>query len=148
MYVGAGDAMHTRSALQILNQLAETQLSKLKNFAVLLTSLLNKLNEIGLNEVRMLMDTLSRIAYSSVSDDVNTDCYALQDELNMLARKQLASSQVSTVRNGVVSTVMIIKHIASVPNSEENEWPDRASEIDVPLTDRAKRAFPLLGNYL
>lgn len=144
MYVGAGDAMHTRSALQILNQLAETQLSKLKNFAVLLTSLLNKLNEIGLNEVRMLMDTLSRIAYSSVSDDVNTDCYALQDELNMLARKQLASSQVSTVRNGVVSTVMIIKHIASVPNSEENEWPDRASEIDVPLTDRAKRAFPLL----
>lgn len=57
--------------------------------------LLNKVNELQLNEIRQLMDILCRIAYCNVKEDEEVnDCAVLQDEINMLVQKELASSHI------------------------------------------------------
>lgn len=58
--------------------------------------LLNKLNDLALSEVCQLMDVLCNIAYSE-QDSSSSDCSILQDEINILVQKQLASSQLRFV---------------------------------------------------
>ncbi|XP_075238218.1 fancd2 [Lycorma delicatula] len=134
------------SAFKILNILTTTYANKVKQFSHLLIVLLNKVNELGLNEARQLLDMLCRIAYSSDDDDISSssDCEILQSELNMLVQKQFSSLQPSVVSTGVVGIVMLIKHIACIPDnaSISNEHIDRSIE-EVELSDYAKKARPL-----
>lgn len=61
-------------------------------YGILLQLLLNKLNDLALSEVRQLMDILCHITYSD-GNSPSAEHSILQDEINILVQKQLASSQ-------------------------------------------------------
>uniref|UniRef100_A0A1B6D3Q6 Fanconi anemia group D2 protein n=2 Tax=Clastoptera arizonana TaxID=38151 RepID=A0A1B6D3Q6_9HEMI len=142
VYIGAGDSANARSALNILQELTIDHHKKMRPFATILMMLLNKLNELQLNEIRQLMDTLCRIAYFSDDgdEDIN-DCVVLQDEIHMLIQKQMASSQLNVLRSGVVGSVMAIKHMVTI--SENSDSTDPTLDASKP-TPRVKKAIPIL----
>ncbi|KAG8323520.1 Fanconi anemia group D2 protein [Homalodisca vitripennis] len=142
--VGAGDANVARAALNVLQHLTNQHHNKVKPLGVILMLLLNKLSDLALSEVCQLMDILCHIAYSE--DDISlSDCSILQEEINILVQKQLASSQLNILRSGVVGCVMTIKHIASIPQPENSEMSDTNNEE---ISEKAKRAVQLLEMLL
>lgn len=139
------------SAFRILNKIALKHPNKIKRLSQLLIVLLNKLNELSLQEARQLMDMLCSIAYSAESEDnlFSSDCEVLKDELNMLVQKQFSSLQNSVVGCGVIGIIMLIKHIATVPeNSSYSNEPIDGSVEEVTLTASAKKALPLFEMLL
>ncbi|XP_054265883.1 Fanconi anemia group D2 protein homolog [Macrosteles quadrilineatus] len=132
--VGTGDTGMARAALSVIQHLTTNHHHKVKPLGVILMLLLNKLNDLALSEVCQLMDILCHIAYSE-DDESSENCTMLQDEINILVQKQLASSQLSVKRNGIIGCVMTIKHVTTVSESttdslasEKNHTSDKAAK--------------------
>ncbi|XP_069683781.1 Fanconi anemia group D2 protein isoform X2 [Periplaneta americana] len=103
-----------------------------------LMGLLDNLQDMDLIQVGQVMDLLCSIVYGDGADSTH------QDEIHMLIRKHLSSSNVTLKQKGVVGAVMALKHLAISDSESLCDGRSTPSSVDSHLSGRAGRAKELL----
>ncbi|KAF5287142.1 hypothetical protein FQR65_LT12328 [Abscondita terminalis] len=109
LLTGRSDKKSTRSVLKVLLSLGEDH-EKLQQHAVQLMGLLEKLDTIYLNDVKIVFEILCNLTCGEKS---NESMSGLKDEIHMVIRKQLSSSKKVTKHRGIIASIVMIKVLAS-----------------------------------
>jgi Fanconi anemia group D2 protein len=135
LLIGTCSINIARAALGVLG---DVESCHLQQHTLLLMGLLDNIQDMDLILVGQVMDLLCRLVYGDGVDSPH------QDEIHMLIRKHLSSSNNKLKQKGVVGAVMALKHMAtSESDSSENVQCSNSTD-DSLLTDRASRAKDLL----
>lgn len=109
------------SILLILNTVASEDMSLLKPQSVRMLTLLDGMDDMGLDEVRAVMNLLCGLAYSYENS-------VIRDDLQMIIRKELFSSNPKMKIQGVLAGIHAVKYLmATNDNDETRELPDDIS---------------------
>ena len=104
---GGGCSTLRSTSLSTLEVLSIKNTSALGRYSLLAASLLDHTESMSLDDVRRVVDILSRLAFSSQSMSSS----GLRDDLHIVVRKQISSSKTVVKRMGVVGAVAIVKNI-------------------------------------
>lgn len=79
-------------SLEVIRDLSFRFPNELQNRGNLLIPMLDRIHEMNLNQSRMIMELICSIAYRLESNDgVETDCKMLQEQIEMVVKKQIIS---------------------------------------------------------
>uniref|UniRef100_A0A1I8P4T9 Fanconi anemia group D2 protein n=1 Tax=Stomoxys calcitrans TaxID=35570 RepID=A0A1I8P4T9_STOCA len=101
----------TNFALQMLRDLWQLYPKILHNWGMLLLPFLDHIHEMSLSQTRIVMELLSSIAFPAPTLD---ECTTLQDQIDMLIKKQIINRNNSVKKQGIISAVQLIDCIARV----------------------------------
>ncbi|BES92670.1 Fanconi anemia [Nesidiocoris tenuis] len=138
------NSKHMKNVLDLLHDLTVKFPSKVANYVTLIMLLLDPLPDLKVIEARQLMDIICSIAWAE-----ETDMSSLQDEIAMMVQKQLRCPDSKVFRIGVVSTLMVIKHLTCVNENDANDTPiSDAGQDSIILSSRSEKAFSFLEMIL
>ncbi|XP_069186232.1 Fanconi anemia group D2 protein isoform X2 [Procambarus clarkii] len=110
-----GDNSSVRlAALSLLSSLAHESTASMSKFTIFLKGSLDMVDELGLGEVKRLLDVVSLLAYSDSSHA------ALQDELVILVRKQLSHTDLKYKLIGVLNAALVVKNMVAIDDSHNS----------------------------
>ena len=112
---GGGCSTLRSTSLSTLEVLSVKNTSALGRYSFLAASLLDHTESMSLDDVRRVVDILSRLAFSSQSMSSSS---GLRDDLHIVVRKQISSSKTVVKRMGVVGAVAIVKNICPRSRTE------------------------------
>lgn len=145
--IGSGGSSTLRAtALSILETLAVKYTEALCNYALFTASVLDHTDTMNLEEVRKVMDILSKIAFAS-----HTTTGGLKDDLHIIVRKQISSGKLFLKRMGVVGAVAIVRNM-SPKNQLSNESTsssgrsNSSNRLAEKMLDMAKEATISVGD--
>ncbi|XP_030369940.1 Fanconi anemia group D2 protein isoform X2 [Scaptodrosophila lebanonensis] len=98
-------------ALSLLCDLQRKYAKDMQNWATMLLPLLERLGELTLSQTRMVMELVCRVAHPA---DLSEECSALQEQVDMLVKKQLINSSEFVKKQGIIGCVQLIDAIARV----------------------------------
>ncbi|XP_075147776.1 fancd2 [Haematobia irritans] len=101
----------TTFALQMLRDLWQLYPKILHNWGMLLLPFLDHIHEMSLSQTRIVMELLSSIAFPAPTLD---ECTTLQDQIDMLIKKQIINRNNSVKKQGIIGAVQLIDCIARV----------------------------------
>ncbi|XP_073815806.1 fancd2 isoform X2 [Musca autumnalis] len=104
----------TNFALRMLRDLWQLYPKIIHNWGMLLLPFLDHIHEMSLSQTRIVMELLSSIAYPAPTLD---ECTTLQDQIDMLIKKQIINRNNSVKKQGIISAVQLIDCIARVEQS-------------------------------
>jgi Fanconi anemia group D2 protein len=113
-HIGSGYASEIDAALDVLTNLVETCSPAMAPYAVFLKGILDYLDALSLPQIRKLFSMLSWLTSESPGN-----AGMIQDEMHIIIRKQLSSTNMKYKRIGIIGAVMIVKGLAqlrSVPS--------------------------------
>ncbi|XP_053600894.1 Fanconi anemia group D2 protein [Plodia interpunctella] len=109
------------SILLILNNVASKDMSLLKPQSVQMLSLLDRMEDMNIAEVRAVMNLLCGLAYSYENSSI-------RDDIHMIIRKELGSSSPKIKIQGILAGTHAIKYLmACSDNDHTTEFPDDVS---------------------
>ncbi|KAJ4445373.1 hypothetical protein ANN_07178 [Periplaneta americana] len=135
LLIGTGGISLSNLALAVM---AGVESCHLLQHIFVLMGLLDNLQDMDLIQVGQVMDLLCSIVYGDGADSTH------QDEIHMLIRKHLSSSNVTLKQKGVVGAVMALKHLAISDSESLCDGRSTPSSVDSHLSGRAGRAKELL----
>ncbi|KAJ1949605.1 Fanconi anemia group D2 protein [Linderina macrospora] len=108
-HVGSGNANEVDTAARIYLQLAQQYPMELRPFAVFIKGLLDYVDNLSIENMRMVFDTLGILATLNTSggDD------SMFSDLYIFVRKQLASAFPKYNRIGIVGTVSLLRQLGT-----------------------------------
>ncbi|XP_071447885.1 Fanconi anemia group D2 protein [Hetaerina americana] len=109
MHTAIGDSNTAKVLLQTLHSLSRDHYEKIAMHSILLLGLLDKVEDMDIEQVRDLMDILCFLAFSK--DDHGS---GLRTDITILIRKHLSSTNIQLKRKGVITAIMAVKHMASI----------------------------------
>ncbi|KAK6167722.1 hypothetical protein SNE40_021685 [Patella caerulea] len=115
MHIGSGADDEINSSLDILSHLIENHLKSMIPYAVLVKGVLDYLDNLSITQIRNLYSMLSCLAFYS-----SAETSPIQDDLHIIIRKQLSSSNPKYKCIGVIGAVMVVKIIAAVGDKGES----------------------------
>ncbi|CAH1971271.1 unnamed protein product [Acanthoscelides obtectus] len=92
----------------------------LQQHAVLLMRLLEKLDSFSLRDLKEVFELLCSL---TCGEDVDDSLSGLTDEIHMIVRKQLHSTKKSIKLRGIISAVVMARHIALISEEPDVEVP-------------------------
>ncbi|XP_037821987.1 Fanconi anemia group D2 protein [Lucilia sericata] len=101
----------TNFALQMLRDLWQLYPKILHNWGMLLLPFLDHIHEMSLSQTRIVMELLSSIAYPAPTID---ECITLQDQIDMLVKKQIINRNIFVKKQGIIGAVQLIDCIARI----------------------------------
>uniref|UniRef100_A0A1I8ML88 Fanconi anemia group D2 protein n=1 Tax=Musca domestica TaxID=7370 RepID=A0A1I8ML88_MUSDO len=104
----------TNFALRMLRDLWQLYPRIIHNWGMLLLPFLDHIHEMSLSQTRIVMELLSSIAFPAPTLD---ECTTLQDQIDMLIKKQIINRNNSVKKQGIISAVQLIDCIARVEQS-------------------------------
>ncbi|KAJ1951556.1 hypothetical protein EC988_004013, partial [Linderina pennispora] len=112
-HVGSGNANEVDTAARIYLQLAQQHPMELRPFAVFIKGLLDYVDNLSIENMRMVFDTLGILATLNTSggDD------SMFSDLYIFVRKQLASAFPKYNRIGIVGTVSLLRQLGTKDNN-------------------------------
>ncbi|KAG8230861.1 hypothetical protein J437_LFUL011501, partial [Ladona fulva] len=134
MHAAIGKVDTVNVMLQTLHILSRDHYEKLAPRSALLMGLLEKVEDMDVEQVRQLMDVLCFLAFSK--DEHGS---RLRSDITILMRKHLSSSNTQLKRKGVISATMVVKHMASL-ESESQGGIDGASNLRASSCSRDSQA--------
>ncbi|KAF5286864.1 hypothetical protein FQA39_LY00397 [Lamprigera yunnana] len=140
LLVGMSDKKGVTVVLKTLLVLAEDHI-KLQQHTVQLMGLLEKLNKINMNNVKLVFELLCLLTCGEKSDD---SLSGLNDEIHMTIRKQLSSSKKINKHRGIIAAIVMIKHIVCTSNDSK----EHINLDETILTDDLPRGGPQEGAAL
>ncbi|RZC34215.1 Fanconi anemia group D2 protein [Asbolus verrucosus] len=137
LLAGSTDQKNTTPILNIFVSLLE-DITKIQHHTVLLMRFLEKLDTFELKDVKLVFEILCTLTCSDES------LSGLKEEIHMIVRKQLSSSKRSLKHRGIVSAVVMAKHVATTTaERSEVEFSDSLASISN-LQGDAKEAAAIL----
>ncbi|GAB0092727.1 Fanconi anemia group D2 protein [Sergentomyia squamirostris] len=103
-------------ALVMLSEIRTKYFAQLQNNGMQLLLIQENIGDIGLMQYRILMDILCSIAYPLPP---YTPPEEIVHEIDMLVKKQLANSSITTIRLGIIGAVKTIGHLVWHSTEEE-----------------------------
>ncbi|TRY62096.1 hypothetical protein TCAL_01763 [Tigriopus californicus] len=103
-----------RTSIRTLAHLTFDYTVQLVPFSMFVASILDHVVSLDLADVRPIMDILSFLAYSKAEGESS-----LQDNLQIVISKQIASTNLKIRRMGITSAVMTVKNMSNDPMVEE-----------------------------
>lgn len=110
--------------LSILNNVAAKDMSKLKPQSVQMLKLLDRTDDMTLPEIRAVMNLLCGLAYSCENSDI-------RDDIHMIIRKELGSSNPNVKLQGIVASVHAVKYLMASKDGEDESIDDVNSSVDL-----------------
>lgn len=104
-----------RTSIRTLSHLTFDHTIQLVPFSMFVFSILDHVVTLDLGDVRPIMDILSFLAYSKAEGESS-----LQDNLQIVISKQIASTNLKIRRMGITSAVMTVKNMSNDPMVEES----------------------------
>uniref|UniRef100_A0A1B0FNR3 Fanconi anemia group D2 protein n=1 Tax=Glossina morsitans morsitans TaxID=37546 RepID=A0A1B0FNR3_GLOMM len=98
-------------ALKTLRDLWRLYPKILHNWGTILLPFLDHIHEMSLAQTRIIMELLSSVAYPIPTLD---ECDTLQDQLDILVKKQLINRNSLVKKQGIIATVQLIDCIARI----------------------------------
>ncbi|XP_044262962.1 Fanconi anemia group D2 protein [Tribolium madens] len=136
--VGSSDQKNVTVILNIILDLVP-EISKTPNHAIILMRLLEILDTFELKDTKLVFEILCSV---TCSDD---SLIGLREEIHILIRKQLSSFVRSLKHRGIISAVVMAKHIATVNGDQSDVVLSEDSIISIAqLNGVAKDAAALL----
>ncbi|KAG1702372.1 Fanconi anemia group D2 protein [Nymphon striatum] len=113
-HVGSGNGTEIDLAINVLCELADKYSTEMCKFSIFIKGILDYVDNLSLPQIRKVYSILCTLAYCGEKNGIS-----LQDELNIIIRKQLSNPLHKFKRMGVVGALMAVKAIMS--NNRSNE---------------------------
>ncbi|XP_017017550.1 Fanconi anemia group D2 protein homolog [Drosophila kikkawai] len=114
----------TTMALELLRDLQCKSAKDVQNCATLLIPMLDRISDLTLTQTRVAMDLLCHVAFP---DPKLTGCLQLQEQVDMVVKKQLINSTDTIKKQGIIGCVQLIDALARIQTDDV--------EIDDSLTN-------------
>ncbi|XP_065371634.1 Fanconi anemia group D2 protein homolog [Calliphora vicina] len=101
----------TNFALQMLRDLWQLYPKIVHNWGMLLLPFLDHIHDMSLSQTRIVMELLSSIAFPAPTID---ECLTLQDQIDMLVKKQIINRNIFVKKQGIIGAVQLIDCIARI----------------------------------
>ncbi|XP_013168457.1 PREDICTED: Fanconi anemia group D2 protein homolog [Papilio xuthus] len=99
--------------LEILNNVASKDISLLKPQCLQMLTLLDRMDDMTLGEIRSVMNLISALAYKCENS-------LIRDDIHMIIRKELGSSNPSIKTQGILAGIHAVKYLMA-SNSNDND---------------------------
>lgn len=125
LHLGLDSKQYLMSILLILNNVALKDISLLRPLSIQMLTLLDRMDDMPLMEVRGVMNLLCGLAYS-------TENSVIRDDIHMIIRKELGSSSPNIKIQGILAAIHAVKYLM-VANSDDvnTEAPNDASSNSI-----------------
>jgi Fanconi anemia group D2 protein len=110
----------------------------LSRYSLFAASVLDHIESMSLDEVRRVVDILSRLAFFDKSSSAAT---GLRDDLHIVVRKQISSSKTFLKRMGVVGAVAVVKNLSPGPASKASDQTSLTSTLASTSTQKGSASF-------
>ncbi|KAH8247136.1 hypothetical protein KR032_010698 [Drosophila birchii] len=101
----------TTMALELLRDLQCKSAKDVQNCATLLIPMLDRISDLTLAQTRVAMDLLCHVAFP---DPKLTGCLQLQEQVDMVVKKQLINSTDTIKKQGIIGSVQLIDALARI----------------------------------
>lgn len=134
----------TNLALMLLRELQSKNPKHIQNCAMLLLPLLDRLSDLTLPQTRVAMDLLCHVAFP---DPKLPECAPLQDQIEMIVKKQQINRTDYVKKQGIIGCVQLIDAVARIETMIlENDDLQTSTESIASLPDgRSKQAANLFS---
>lgn len=114
------------SILIILNNVASKNMSLLKPQSLQMLTLLDRMDDMSLAEIRAVMNLVCGLAYSYENS-------VIRDDIHMIVRKELSSSSPTIKIQGILAGIHAVKYLMATNSGEDQtvETPDDVSYSSV-----------------
>lgn len=122
LQLGLDSKQCVMSILQVLNKVATQDMSLLKPQSVQMLTLLDRMDDMPIDEVRAVMNLLCGLAYSYENS-------VIRDDIHMIIRKELGSSNPRIKVQGILAAIHAVKYlmVANADDDLTREMPDDVS---------------------
>ncbi|CAG8732514.1 4892_t:CDS:2, partial [Racocetra fulgida] len=134
-HIGCGSPIEIESALSVLSHLVKTDIKKMSRFAIFVKGLLDYLDNLNIDQIRVLFDVISKLVYEGYqyqnslidllkwfkkSKDSNYDGSngGLLAEFSIVIQKQLSNPNEKYKQIGVVGALALVQTLGSTQNAE------------------------------
>lgn len=137
----------TTMALILMRELQRKNPKHVQNCAMLLLPLLDRLSDLTLPQTRLAMDLLCHIAFP---EPKLTECAPLQDQIEMVVKKQQINCSEYVKKQGIIGCVQLIDAVARIETIiMDNEDLQTSVESITSLPDgRSKQAANLISKNI
>ncbi|CAI2178598.1 17603_t:CDS:10 [Funneliformis geosporum] len=118
-HVGSGSNTETDSALSVLSHLAEADLAKLSRFAIFVKGILDYLDNLSVDQIRILFDVLSKLVYEDANYEDGSS--SLLSEFSIVIQKQLSNPSEKYKQIGVIGTLALVKTLGAKELSSNDD---------------------------
>ncbi|XP_055905389.1 Fanconi anemia group D2 protein [Eupeodes corollae] len=101
----------TTEALELIKELKLKYPSNVQNWGMVLMPLLDRISEMNLPQTRLVMELLCSIAFPAPPLD---ECPVLQDQIDMLIKKQIINRLPKVKKQGIIGAVQMIDNVARI----------------------------------
>ncbi|XP_060518844.1 Fanconi anemia group D2 protein [Cylas formicarius] len=128
---GSSDGKTINYILKLILSLISIDVTKVETHMGLLMQLLEKLDILDLKNVKMVFDILCGL---SRSEKTSQSLLGFTDEIHIIIRKQLSSPSKNIKFRGILSAIVMVKHLAMTENSQSDvtTMEDSMNITDVP----------------
>ncbi|XP_054081207.1 Fanconi anemia group D2 protein homolog isoform X3 [Zeugodacus cucurbitae] len=104
----------TTLALELLRELQRKYRAEIQNWGTLLMPLLDRLSDMSLSQTRLAMELLCSIAFPPPP---LSECTVLQDQLDMILKKQIINHAIHVRKQGIIGSVQLIDCMARIEDT-------------------------------
>ncbi|XP_053945249.1 Fanconi anemia group D2 protein homolog [Anastrepha ludens] len=104
----------TNLSLELLRELQIKYRAEIQNWGTLLMPLLDRLSELTLTQTRLAMELLCSIAFPPPP---LSECTVLQDQLDMILKKQIINHSLHVKKQGIIGSVQLIDCMARIEDT-------------------------------
>ncbi|XP_019844495.2 Fanconi anemia group D2 protein isoform X2 [Bactrocera dorsalis] len=101
-------------SLELLRELQRKYRPEIQNWGTLLMPLLDRLSDLSLSQTRLAMEVLCSIAYPPPP---LSECTVLQDQLDMVLKKQIINLDKYVRKQGIIGAVQLIDCMARIEDT-------------------------------
>ncbi|RHZ86697.1 hypothetical protein Glove_46g140 [Diversispora epigaea] len=145
-HIGSGSPTEIESTLSVLSHLVDVDIKKLSQFAIFVKGLLDYLDNLNLDQIRILFDIIGKLVYEDANYDSNSG--GLLAEFSIVIQKQLSNPNEKYKQIGVIGALALVRILGSKPTSEEytsNTFSEIAKENIAKIERHCSRSMACLA---
>ncbi|CAB5380613.1 unnamed protein product [Rhizophagus irregularis] len=147
-HIGSGSNTEADSALSVLSHLVETDLVKICRFTIFVKGILDYLDNLSIDQIRILFDVLSKL----ICEDANygDGRSGLLSEFSIVIQKQLSNPSEKYKQIGVIGALALVKTLGAKELSSNDVDPNsglKDSEKRNPFLDIVKETLTKIERH-
>ncbi|CAG8437955.1 7516_t:CDS:10 [Diversispora eburnea] len=145
-HIGSGSPTEIESTLSVLSHLVDVDIKKLSQFAIFVKGLLDYLDNLNLDQIRILFDIIGKLVYEDANYDSNSG--GLLAEFSIVIQKQLSNPNEKYKQIGVIGALALVRILGSKPTLEEytsNTFSEIAKENIIKIERHCSRSMTCLA---
>ncbi|CAG8524822.1 5833_t:CDS:10, partial [Scutellospora calospora] len=132
-HIGCGSPIEIEAALSVLSHLVKIDIKKMSRFAIFVKGLLDYLDNLNIDQIRILFEVISKLVYEDANYDGSNG--GLLAEFSIVIQKQLSNPNEKYKQIGVIGALALVQTLGSAQNTEN---PNREKMINTAIESFSK----------